>query len=267
MVDFAALKAPFPMDSISWRASHMNKEGTKALALAYVNARDVMNRLDEVCGEAGWQCRYSHANGKTVCDIGIKVNSDAVIFGDKPKDMNLIPGEWVWKADGAGDSDIEAEKGALSDAFKRAAVRWGIGRYLYDLESPWVPCESYDSNGKKKFSRFTSDPWQCIKPKESKSLFENHAKRKDFSASLLKALNECETEGQLKEAYAGFKQTVEKMASNNNDYDQQEVVYMRSIYAGALARIKENSIPREGSAADISALKNGTLPHFIGRKN
>jgi hypothetical protein len=96
-------------------------DATKGKALAYLDARDVMGRLDEVCGPGGWQCRYSHALNKTVCDIGVKV-------GD----------EWVWKADGAGDSDIEAEKGALSDAFKRAGVRWGIGRYLYDIPSPWV---------------------------------------------------------------------------------------------------------------------------------
>jgi hypothetical protein len=36
---------------------------------------------------------------------------------------------------------MEAEKGAISDAFKRAAVMWGIGRYLYDLDSPWVQIE------------------------------------------------------------------------------------------------------------------------------
>jgi hypothetical protein len=49
-----------------------------------------------------------------------------------------IGNEWIWKADGAGPSDMEADKGALSDAFKRAAVRFGIGRYLYDIKAPWV---------------------------------------------------------------------------------------------------------------------------------
>ena len=49
--------------------------------------------------------------------------------------------EWVWKSNGAGQSDIEAEKGQFSDAFKRAAVLWGIGRYLYALPSPWVDLE------------------------------------------------------------------------------------------------------------------------------
>lgn len=124
MIDLSALSAPFPPDKISWRVGSTNKDKTKGMALAYIDARDVMDRLDEACGPAGWQCSYPHANGKTVCSIGIKI-------GD----------EWVWKANGAGDTDIEAEKGALSDAFKRAAVCWGIGRYLYDLDSPWVAIE------------------------------------------------------------------------------------------------------------------------------
>lgn len=94
------------------------------MALAFIDARDVMERLDSVVGCAGWQCSYPHANGKTVCRIEIKID-----------------GEWIGKEDGAGDTDVEAEKGALSDAFKRAAVRWGIGRYLYDMPSPWVEIE------------------------------------------------------------------------------------------------------------------------------
>lgn len=125
MIDFEALRAPFPADRISWRIGSTNKDKTKGMALAYIDARDVQDRLDTVCGPQNWQCRYSHATDKkTVCEIGL-----------------LVSTEWIWKADGAGDTDVEAEKGALSDAFKRAAVRWGIGRYLYDLDSPWVEIE------------------------------------------------------------------------------------------------------------------------------
>jgi len=137
MVDFAKLAAPFDPREISWRIGSMKKDKTAGMALAYIDARVVMDRLDAVCGPGGWQCRYSHTATKTVCDIAIK-------FGD----------EWLWKADGAGDSDIEAEKGALSDAFKRAAVRWGIGRYLYELPSPWVEV----------------DEWKKIKTAEYKKL-------------------------------------------------------------------------------------------------
>lgn len=130
-MDISKLFAPFAPGLVSWRIGSMAKKPdangkTKGRALAYIDARDVMRRLDDVCGPANWQCRYPHANGKTICEIGIKVD-----------------GEWVWKANGAGDTDIEAEKGAISDAFKRAAVLWGIGRYLYDLDSPWVEVNAF----------------------------------------------------------------------------------------------------------------------------
>lgn len=131
MIDFAKLTAPFPPDDVQWRVGATNKDKTKGMALAYIDARAVMDRLDEVCGPANWQCRYPHANGKTVCEIGL-----------------FIDGQWVWKADGAGDTDYEAEKGALSDSFKRAAVRWGIGRYLYELPAPWVAIEAFGKSYK-----------------------------------------------------------------------------------------------------------------------
>lgn len=121
MLDLKALALPFPVTQISWRVGSTTADKSKGMALAYIDARDVMERLDDVCGPGGWQCKYSHVGAKTVCDIGIRV-------GD----------EWVWKANGAGDTDHEAEKGALSDAFKRAAVMWGVGQYLYGLPSPWV---------------------------------------------------------------------------------------------------------------------------------
>lgn len=136
MTDLAKLKAPFAPDRISWRVGSTNADKSKGMALAYIDARDVQDRLDEVCGVDGWQCRYVPMHDKkTVCEIGIK------IYGNLTATMGAGTVEWVWKADGAGDSDVEAEKGALSDAFKRAAVKWGIGRYLYDLDSPWVALE------------------------------------------------------------------------------------------------------------------------------
>lgn len=118
------LKRPFPAKAISWRVGATNAEKTQGIALAYIDARDVMHRLDEVFG-MDWQCRYSHADKKTICEIGVKVD-----------------GEWAWRSNGAGDSDVEAEKGAISDAFKRAAVMFGVGRYLYSLPNAWVPIKA-----------------------------------------------------------------------------------------------------------------------------
>ena len=126
---FEQLASPFDPSEVDWRVGSTTKDKAKGMALCYVDARTVMDRLDTVCGPAGWQNRYVLNGTKTVCEIGIKCD-----------------GEWVWKSDGAGDSDIEAEKGALSDAFKRAAVRWGIGRYLYNLKSPWVALKAFGNS-------------------------------------------------------------------------------------------------------------------------
>jgi hypothetical protein len=115
------LRYPFEKSQISWRVGSTNQDKTKGMALAYIDARDVMARLDLVMG-ADWQCRYTHCGPQgTICEIGL-----------------LIDGDWRWRSNGAGETDFEATKGAMSDAFKRAAVLWGVGQYLYGLGSPWV---------------------------------------------------------------------------------------------------------------------------------
>src|SRR6478736_5334765 len=128
-MNLEALKKPFPPERISWRVGSTTQDKSKGMALAYIDARDVMARLDEVCG-AHWQAEYvPMPNGSCCCRLGIKVGE-----------------EWIWRSNGAvnlSDSDkIDAremaEKGSYSDAFKRAAVLFGVGQYLYDLDSPWV---------------------------------------------------------------------------------------------------------------------------------
>lgn len=117
------LKDPFPADYIKWRVGATTKDKTKGIALAYIDSRAVQDRLDDIIGAENWQDEYQFGKtGEIICKIGIKIEN-----------------EWVWKSDGAGQTDFEAEKGGLSDAFKRAAVKWGIGRYLYGLDANWVP--------------------------------------------------------------------------------------------------------------------------------
>ena len=126
------LRAPFPPDRIEWRAAQETKDGSKIMVLAYLTSRAVMERLDEVFGPFGWSTKYeSGPSGGVVCNLSVR-NPDS--------------GEWVSKADGADNTDFEAVKGGLSGALKRAAVHWGIGRYLYDLPSTWVPLKDRGEN-------------------------------------------------------------------------------------------------------------------------
>jgi hypothetical protein len=98
-----------------WRVQSSNQ--WECTCVAYIDARDVQDMLDSVCGPENWQSKYQGVDGKLFCSIGIKIGE-----------------EWVWKTDCGTESNIEKEKGQSSDAFKRAAVSWGIGRFLYSLE-------------------------------------------------------------------------------------------------------------------------------------
>ena len=121
--------------------------------LAYLDARDVMERFDQVYPDA-WQCIHYDCGGKMACKIGVhtKIAVHRVFVDGTPESDDDIF-DWTWRSDGAGETNIEAEKGAFSGAFKRAAVMWGVGRYLYDLKDVWVPCDSQGNFNQK-------DCWQ-----------------------------------------------------------------------------------------------------------
>jgi len=151
MIDIGKLADPFPEEAVHWRVQGkaFQRDGKHyAMALAYLDARDVMDRLDAVCGPERWQSLFDETpKGRVICRLMIDVTGG---------------GAWVTKSDGAGDTDVEGEKGGISDALKRAAVSWGIGRYLYRLSSPWVACEVNDKGAWKKWAE---DPWQRVKGK------------------------------------------------------------------------------------------------------
>ncbi len=144
------LSAPFDPASIHWRAQNVTeRNGGSALALAYIDARDVMDRLDTVAGPANWATTYEETlKGRIFCRLSLRLD-----------------GEWVMKTDGAGDTDVEGEKGAISDALKRAAVSWGIGRYLYSLKDTWAPCELMKNRDGELIKNAKGKPqWKAWKP-------------------------------------------------------------------------------------------------------
>lgn len=113
-----------------WRVQSFSKNKPQAQCVAYIDARDVANLLDEVCGQENWSDEYYQVKNTMLCKIGIKI-------GD----------QWVFKSDGGSETDIESEKGELSDSFKRAAVKWGVGRFLYNLKIKYVEANSIKSDG------------------------------------------------------------------------------------------------------------------------
>ena len=134
---FAALREPFPPQDIQWRIGQKSKDGKKAMVLPYVTNRAIMERLDQVVGVGNWypEFRPVDAGGEhgMICRLTIVINT-----GD----------DLGWRAltreDGASNTKIEPIKGGISDSMKRAAVQFGIGRYLYNLKESWVALGDYN---------------------------------------------------------------------------------------------------------------------------
>lgn len=121
-MNLTQLAAPFPPTDIEWRIGRSGLKNDKvwATCLAYLTNRAIMQRLDEVCGPEHWRNEireWGIGTPGVLCGISIRVGA----------------GDWVTKWDGAEQPETEAVKGGFSNAMKRAAVLWGIGRYLYDL--------------------------------------------------------------------------------------------------------------------------------------
>jgi len=125
-----------------WRVQSFSKFKPQATCVAYIDARDAMQRLDDVCAY-GWQRRHVEIKGHIYCEVGIVMPDGSVL----------------WRMDCGTESNTEAEKGESSDSFKRACVNFGVGRFLYDLDIVYLPADAkkeggnypsvVDSNGKK----------------------------------------------------------------------------------------------------------------------
>ncbi len=129
------LLAPFEGEDLEWRIQSAGKSQSTgklwAKVVPYITARAVADRLTEVFGVLGWKESYRE-----------------VVLNHKPGNPPVVgmicrleawDGEkWIPREDAAELTDIEPLKGGISDAFKRAAVKWGIGRDLYRIDTQWA---------------------------------------------------------------------------------------------------------------------------------
>jgi hypothetical protein len=138
-IDWQALAAPFSDEDLEWRGHGKPTSNGKLLVLPYVTNRAIQQRLDDVVGPDKWSNAFHVGpQGGVLCTITLLTDSGPIS-----------------KTDGADNTDIEAIKGGLSDAMKRAAVQWGIGRYLYSLPKYFI---AKDDTGKcwyKGFGKFS----------------------------------------------------------------------------------------------------------------
>ena len=133
MKDYEALlKAPFSLSDLEWRVGSTFKDGQEGLLLFYVNARAIMDRLDDVFGIDGWKSDYEVYENGVICTLTATTED----------------GKLIQKSNGAEFTQMSGFKGGISGALKRAASDLGIGRYLYDMPNVNVKLENRRFKGK-----------------------------------------------------------------------------------------------------------------------
>jgi hypothetical protein len=125
---------PLKAEEIECRIAQTKTNGVQLLL--YKTARTDSALLDEVYPDQ-WQCDFKALDGKMYGGIGIKIND-----------------EWLWRWDCGAESNMEAEKGEASDAFKRAGFKWGIGTELYSSPFIWIKPEDCKIENGRYFDRF-----------------------------------------------------------------------------------------------------------------
>ena len=78
-----------------WRVQSSNAYG--ASRVAYIDARQVQDLLDEVVGAENWQCKYEEHKNNMFCSIGIYTGSTNASL------------TWVWKSDCGTESQVEKQ--------------------------------------------------------------------------------------------------------------------------------------------------------------
>lgn len=197
-----ALKEPMPYQ---WRVQSKTKTG-KVMCSAYIDARDVMNRLDEVCV---WEVFYREQGDFVSATIRIHTDEGAFDRSDWGNRLENDPQDQMYG---------QAMKSAASDAFKRAAVAWGVGRFIYEIDMVFLPCDQYGSpldaqgnkifdltkhinnmkSGQQRQSAPAPEPQPVEQPAPLSDLPELDAEKYDLMVKYL-------TEGKTKQVEAGMK--------------------------------------------------------------
>jgi hypothetical protein len=192
MNNYNRLREAFNDCELEWKPQSVGIKNGKpwAMILCYVQARAIQNRLDEVFGPMNWKDEYRFEQNGVICRLSVYCNEKK---------------EWIAKENGSPETDIESFKGGISGAFKRVASSgYGIGRYLYELDTTFAECSMTKQKGYKQAK--TKDNqyfyWQVPTSidsvsKKSQPTQQNLRERNEWETKLLEQANN--DEGILRE--------------------------------------------------------------------
>ena len=212
-------------NEITIRPTDTKNKG-RATLLLYKDARCDMSILDETVGVDNWQKEYYDVKGNLFCRVGI-----------------LTEGGWVWKADCGIESNVDAQKGEASDAFKRACVNWGIGRELYTGPRIKINCpDNYYYNEHLTMTFYVKDiqyDGKVITELVIADRFNNIVFNWSYNQGMRETVkNDVQTEQTPEQTRLEQLATWFKEAQKNPNYDRAKLVEFKDHYKAQAATFK-----------------------------
>ena len=135
--DLKTLKAQFSKDRLGVKVQSTNRDRTRAMLVLYLQHTDVQDRLEEI--DPAWSTEVTHEE-----------RSGDSVYVRMKLTLKGVTRENV----GEGQDP----KAAYSDALKRCAMLFGVGRYLYDSPTVWV---DYDES-RDRYRQWTPQDYDAV---------------------------------------------------------------------------------------------------------
>ena len=136
------LAVPFAPDHVRWRVTNTSNDKKRGQIVAYADPRAYTDRLNALFTPRGWTREYRVETmnnitrlkkGETIVTGKVLVTCTVTIIG-------------LWSHSGTGEEWADDDNGMTSadaQAFKRACSCFGLGRYFYDFQAPWVDLDQH----------------------------------------------------------------------------------------------------------------------------
>jgi hypothetical protein len=136
------LEDPFDPSEIKWRVTHTTRDGSRGAVVAFADPRAYTDRLNRIFTPSGWTRTYDVSEVTSLS----RIKREKMIQTGKVLVTSALAIGTLGTHTGCGEEWADEENAltrAEAQAFKRACICFGLGRYLYNFVEMWVPLNEY----------------------------------------------------------------------------------------------------------------------------
>lgn len=138
----AEMEVPFPAHQVQWRVTNTSNDKRRGQIVPYADPRAYTDRLNALFTPQGWTRNY---RVETMNNITRIKKGESIVSG-KVLVTCTVTISGLGEHSGTGEEWADDDNGmtaADAQAFKRACSCFGLGRYFYYFQPPWVDLDEH----------------------------------------------------------------------------------------------------------------------------